>query len=616
MNLTRSDIAAHDALGITPDMLARAQVFRVDDIDARERLTSKHPGDLSGILYPYIHPNNGHATTYRLRRDHPEMENGKAKDKYLSAWGNTKHLYFPPACAPLLADVAVDVLVAEAEKSVLAIMCAAADVDRRVLPVGTGGCWGWHGTIGKTEDASGARVDEKGPLPDLALIAWAGRTVIIAFDANAAANSKVKNARLALVKELSKRGATVRVLDIPAEPGVNGPDDFIGLHGAEAFFTLVDKAGTAAADVIIRRASDVPDEKLVKTFGGRLVRGSITLLAGPGEAGKGMFCVETFARFTTGDPFPGEKHRRDPVTVLMCVTEDSEGRVKSRLRAAGADLDRVFFIEGPEVSRGGLLMPSPMMLDDDAGSVVRRAKQVDAEAIFLETMVEHFGDREGTKSRRSTNNEADVRSALSPFRAVCQAAGLYGLGVIHPRKSLEGGVADSISGSAAFRNASRGVFHVYTDPEDESDQPVRLLFTSKANYLARRPPTLRFRILSWDADLGVPCACHDADCGHEGRVVWEEHPVDDRTAEEIWQQLAERNKPRRDVAVQEAEEFLGGLMVNGIIALTPDQIFKTASAEGITKAAVKRAKENLRLVSKKDGFPAVVVGWQVAKEDV
>ena len=87
MNLTATDLVAHAALGITPEMLSRAQVRRVDDLDARERLTSKHPGDLSGILYPYLHPNNGHATTYRLRRDHPEMEHGKPKDKYLVCRG-------------------------------------------------------------------------------------------------------------------------------------------------------------------------------------------------------------------------------------------------------------------------------------------------------------------------------------------------------------------------------------------------------------------------------------------------------------------------------------------------------------------------------------------------
>jgi hypothetical protein len=613
MNLTPADIKQHEALGITPDLLERAQVRRVDDCEARDQLTSKHSGDLSGVLYPYLSPITGYATTCRVRRDHPEMEGDRLKDKYLSAYGDRSHLFFPPGCAALLTDVAITVLIVEAEKSVLAVTCAAERADRVVLAVGTGGCWGWKGVIGKTSSASGGRVDEKGPVTDLSLITWTGRTVTIAFDGNTTTNPKVRDARRALAKELSGRGAIVRVIDLPMEPGINGPDDFIGQHGGAAFFALVDQAGTAIADIILRKASDVPDEKLQKVFGGRLVLGSITLLAGPGEAGKGMECVDTFARFTTGAPFPGDPQQRLPVNVLICVTEDSMGRVKSRLRAAGADLDRVYFVEGPEVTRGGLTMPSPMMLDDDAGNLVRHAKRIDAKALFLETVVEHFGDREG-RARRSTNNEADVRAALSPFRAVCQIAGLYGLGAIHPRKSTDGSVDDSISGSAAFRNVSRSILHIYPDPEDETDDPVRLLFTSKNNYLARRPPTLRFRIRSWDEELGGPCDCHVEDCGHEGRVVWEPDLIDSRRAEQIWQLIALRNKPRNDVAVQEAEEFLYRVLEGGM--LPPQKVAELAKAQQITPSALKRAKEKLHVVSVKEGFPAVVVGWELRKGEM
>ena len=64
-------------------------------------------------------------------------------------------------------------------------------------------------------------------------------------------------------------------------------------------------------------------------------------------------------------------------------------------------LNRVYFVEGPEVTRGGLTMPSPMMLDDDAGSMVKHAKQLNAEVLFLETVVEHFGDRAGKTRRHS-----------------------------------------------------------------------------------------------------------------------------------------------------------------------------------------------------------------------
>ena len=137
------------------------------------------------------------------------------------------------------------------------------------------------------------------------------------------------------------------------------------------------------------------------------------------------------------------------------------------------------------------------------------------------------------------------------------------------------------------------------------------MFVSKANYLARRPATLRFRILSWDEQIGAPCRCHEENCLHEGRVIWEPDLVDTRTAEDIWTLIAERNRPRRDVAVQDGEAFLTELAHGGEIDLTPTEIFKLASEKGISQAAVLRAKAKLGMVSVKDGFPAVVVGWKV-----
>jgi putative DNA primase/helicase len=241
-SLTPADIELHARLGIDAALLGAAGVCRVTDAEARRLLSSRHPGDLAGVVYPYRDPLTNEERTYRLRRDHHEMENGKPRDKYLSAFGDMKRLYFPPCARELQADPTVLVILVEAEKSVLAILAAAQRTGRRVLVVGTGGCWGWCGRIGKTTDADGARVDEKGPLPDLDRIVWNGRDVVVLFDSNAATNLKVQTARRRLAKDLANRGARVRVGDVPAEDGVNGPDDFLAKHGDVALFQLLDSA--------------------------------------------------------------------------------------------------------------------------------------------------------------------------------------------------------------------------------------------------------------------------------------------------------------------------------------------------------------------------------------
>jgi hypothetical protein len=354
--LTHTDLAAHVALGITAAMLARAQVRRVDDFGARERLTTKHSGNLSGILYPYLSPINGHATTYRLRRDHPEMEGGKPKDKYLLAWGNHRHLYFPPGCASLLADATVDVIIAEAEKSVLSITCAAECVGRSVLAVGTGGCWGWRGKVGIAEDETGARVDERGPLPDFSLISWTGRTVVIAFDANSAANENVQVARRMLAKELTGRGAVIRVVDLPAEPGINGPDDYIGAHGAEAFFALVDDAERGSADSL-----EAAIERLNKRFAIISVGNKVVVMQNlPDGSIKKLWPFEEFKKFLSKEHVTvggADKSKQVPLAGLW-LTHPAGRRYESLIYDMPGSAERC----GPEDYNGYLgftMTPKP-----------------------------------------------------------------------------------------------------------------------------------------------------------------------------------------------------------------------------------------------------------------
>lgn len=252
--LTPADVAMHAQLGIDAEILEQMQVRRIDDREARDVLgLMKRPGRLDGVLYPYLLPGQLRPVTHRLRRDHPDLENGKPKNKYLSAYGDRKHLYFATTDPTLLTDVTVPVVLVEAEKSVLAVTCVARRTDRRMLVLGLGGCWGWRGRIGKVIDARGASVDEVGPLPDLDRVTWSGREAILIFDANAATRTPVQAARRALGLDLSRRGAHVRIVPLPVEDGLNGCDDYIGRHGDQSFIALFEAAADARSfDAIFR----------------------------------------------------------------------------------------------------------------------------------------------------------------------------------------------------------------------------------------------------------------------------------------------------------------------------------------------------------------------------
>jgi putative DNA primase/helicase len=235
--LSCADLDGLARLGIPEELLNEAHVVRVSDREARDKygIRGSPTKDMSGIVFPYFIPQLEYPPTARLRRDHPEFEDGKPKNKYISPYGCARHLYFPPGCKELLKQPEVPVVLVEAEKSVLAITAWSRRTGIKVIALGMGGCWGWRGRIGKTEDAKGQRVDVTGPLPDLRYCK--GHEVVALLDANASTNSRVQTARKALIQALHNLGCGfAKTPDLPDMDGkVNGPDDFIGTCGDEAF---------------------------------------------------------------------------------------------------------------------------------------------------------------------------------------------------------------------------------------------------------------------------------------------------------------------------------------------------------------------------------------------
>ena len=63
---------------------------------------------------------------------------------------------------------------------------------------------------------------------------------MILFDSNATTNPKVQSGRRALATWLAGRDAHVRIAELPLENGINGPDDYVGQHGDDALFALID----------------------------------------------------------------------------------------------------------------------------------------------------------------------------------------------------------------------------------------------------------------------------------------------------------------------------------------------------------------------------------------
>jgi len=165
--LNDRDVQMFANIGVPIDLLEEAHIERVSDRDARERfgITGPTSKNMAGIIFPYYSPFTGHRVTARARRDNPEFENDKPKDKYISAHGDGRHLYFPPDARDKLQEPSTPIVLVEAEKSVLALTAWSRRTSTDVIPVGMGGCWGWRGRIGKTVGINGERVDVEARCP-------------------------------------------------------------------------------------------------------------------------------------------------------------------------------------------------------------------------------------------------------------------------------------------------------------------------------------------------------------------------------------------------------------------------------------------------------------------
>lgn len=255
--LSEKDYTSLGERWITREIAERAYLRRVSSLFGGELVGRMgRAGDYEGVAIPYLWPGDEHVVLYRLRRDHPDIEQGhdgklKPRRKYLTAPGAPNRLYLAPQTElAQLADVNLPLVITEGEFKTLALwrlswegLGDAAETPSFV-PVGLSGVWNWRGSVGKTEDADGRRSDVRGAIPDLDRIEWAGRHVMILFDADLERDFSNIKARIDLTADLEQREAIVSWFVWP--PGTpssqKGIDDYLHANGADRVKRLFARA--------------------------------------------------------------------------------------------------------------------------------------------------------------------------------------------------------------------------------------------------------------------------------------------------------------------------------------------------------------------------------------
>ena len=194
---------------ISPAMAKRAGLRYLTKEEARAA------SDLSwltsaAIEIPYFDPAGGRKGYVRWKLL------GDAVLRYVARKNSGSSLYFPPGSSPAtLAASSKPLYIIEGELKTLSA------VDN--LGIDAVGISGVYNFLGRR-----SLMDRATPLPDLDLIEWIDRKVVICFDSDWGTNIEVRHALLMLGIELTSRGAKVEVLDLPTLEGKkSGIDDWV-----------------------------------------------------------------------------------------------------------------------------------------------------------------------------------------------------------------------------------------------------------------------------------------------------------------------------------------------------------------------------------------------------
>ncbi|MBM3739851.1 MAG: DUF3854 domain-containing protein [Acidobacteria bacterium] len=280
--LTDADFANLARRWIDRDTAESARIRRVDSNTGRLLVGRRDHASYEGMALPYFFPGESRVREWRLRRDQPDIEykDGRPKEraKYMSPPGRSNMGYFVPGISQdVVKDVSIPVIVTEGEFKTLALWRLAnhESTAPRFMPFGLAGVWNWRGTVGKTTGPNGGRRDVKGVIPDIDLVSWEGRRVIIAFDADADKNEQVEIARNLLGRELRLRGAQVAFITWDVTQG-KGIDDLVANVGPDKVLELIEGADFESADaddgVSVNQIAEAITgrHRFAKDVGGRL----------------------------------------------------------------------------------------------------------------------------------------------------------------------------------------------------------------------------------------------------------------------------------------------------------------------------------------------------------
>ncbi len=324
-----------------------------------------------------------------------------------------------------------------------------------------------------------------------------------------------------------------------------------------------------SSGLTLTRLDTVTPEPVRWLWANRIPLGKMTLIVGPAGLGKTFLTLDIAARVSAGDPWPDapDKPIKRGAVIIMTAEDDTSDTIVPRLMAAGSDLEHVSCLEDHSFTLKKDHDRLAQLLDENP----------DVRLLIIDPINAFLGNV-------NSHNDAEVRTVLSPLAKVAAEHKVAVICIMHHNKAQNVAVADKIMGSVAFNAAARQVWHIVEDPDD-SDK--RLLVSGKHN-LTKASSGLRFKLESvGEGEGNFPSA----------RVIFDREPVL-KTAQDI---LSEEVKQgQKTTKTERAIEFLLRILKEN--ARDKHDVERMAEEESISTSTLRRAKEQLGVVSRQEGI--------------
>jgi hypothetical protein len=416
--------------------------------------------------------------------------------------------------------------------------------------------------------------------------ALAGRDCLILEDNDDAGRKRAREA----AEALHRTAKTIRIVRLPDLPDKGDVSDWLEADPRNAnrlveicFNAPLWTPDTATAEkpngtaLQVIRADAVPQKPVDWLWQNRIARGKLTLIAGDPGIGKSQIATDVIARTTTGAPWPDGGTAPRGSCIILSSEDAANDTICPRLELAGADLGRVSIVQS--ITEKG--QQRGFSLQRDLEALAAAARWIsDVILVSIDPITAYLGDN--VDSHRT----ADVRSVLSRVEHFADEHSIAIWAITHPPKAVQSKALNSFTGSLAFVASARLAFVAIEEAETD-----RSLLLAVKNNLGPKAEGLGYRLVQGWTSRGILTS----------QVAWDAMPVTVTANEAL---AAAADEAKRGGQRREAKAFLNAYLEAG--PMPAESVKQAAEDNGISERTLARAKKDLGVIVKKDGFAG---GW-------